>query len=116
MTTILQHQPGQICTILLEVLGKDGYDGYRLDPSALPTVERIIFPALTLASGFPTNMVKISTGLYYFQFTLPTAASSVGTYIVDVKWLAPISNDLQQKAYQIIVTAPFGMYSATIGT
>lgn len=113
MTTILQHQPGQICTIFLEVLGTDGY---RVDPSATPTVQRIIFPSLSVAGGFPQNMTRLDTGMYRLQFTLPSLAASVGSYIVDVRWLQPITNTVQQKAYQVIVTAPFGQYSASVGT
>ena len=113
MTTILQHQPGQICTILLEVLGSDGY---RVAPSAVPTVERIIFPNLSFAGSFPQNMTLIDTGLYRLQFTLPSLASSVGSYIVDVRWLQPVTDTVQQKAYQVIVTAPFGQYSASVGS
>ena len=111
---ILQHQPGQTCTILLEILGSDGYraDGYN---SILPTIERIIFPALSLASGFPTNMTRIDTGLFIYNFTLPVLATSVGTYIVDVKWRDSITSLYKELAYQIIVTAPYGMYTASVG-
>lgn len=113
MTTILQHQPGQICTIFLEVLGADGY---RIDPSAIPTVERIIFPSLSVAGGFPQTMTRLDTGMFQLKFTLPSLASSVGSYLVDVRWLQPITNLVQQRIYQIIVTAPFGQYSASVGT
>src|ERR1700729_1504039 len=99
MSWILNASPGQVVTIVFEQLLSDGYrsdgyysgdifndgynttDGYR-DGYAdgygadgyydLPLVNRIIFPSLIDATGYPQQMVRIDTGLYYFQFTLPT--------------------------------------------
>lgn len=115
MVTVLQHQPGQNCVILLEVITFDGYDGYRADPENLPQITRIFFPNLSLASGFPRDMTKLNTGLYYFNFTLPSNASSIGTYIVDVSWQDPITSGTKTQLYQIVVTAPYGQYSASVG-
>lgn len=118
MPTILQHQPGQKCLILLEVFnadGYDGYDGYRVDPVLAPAIDRIIFPNFSLASNFPQNMTRLDKGLYYFSFNLPTGAAAVGSYLVDVSWVDESISLTRRKIYQVIVTAPFGQYSASTG-
>lgn len=128
MSFILNATPGTQVTIVLETLLTDGYrsDGYNatLGPAdgydiidgyyQLPVVERIFFPTLTQAAGYPKKMVRIDEGLYYFQFILPTGASAVGTYIVDVQYINPSTAAISETFYQVICTAPFGMYS--IGT
>ena len=113
MSYILHHQPGQLCTVLLET--QSVLDGYRADTSVTPTVERVIFPSLALAGSFPQDMTRIDTGLYRLSFTLPALASSVGTYVVDIEWLDPDTDELRQRAVQVVVTAPFGTYSASVG-
>jgi len=110
MIQSLYYSPGQQATIILEIIS----DGYRVDPIALPLINRIIYPGLTLAAGFPQNMTKIDTGIYRFIFTLPTGASSVGTYLVDGYYVDPNAFNMVFALYQVIVTAPFGIYSATV--
>lgn len=141
MSWILNAAPGQVVTIVFEQLLADGYrsdgyfvgdtfndgysskdgyrdgyaDGYGFDGYYdLPLVNRIIFPSLSEAVGYPKQMARLDTGLYYFQFTLPTGSAAVGTYIVDIKYVNPITEQWAQTFYQVICTAPFGMYS--IGT
>ncbi len=111
MTQILSYFPGQKATIYLEI--KDGY-GTRIDAPALPIVSRIIFPALTLATGYPQPMIHLDTGLYYYQFVLPTGAVSVGSYLVDVSYINPNNLAVNSETYQIIITAPYGNFSATV--
>lgn len=111
MITVLNYFPGQKATIFLETLNDAGVraDGY------IPSVIRIIFPDLTLASGYPQFMVQLDIGLYYFQFTLPTNATSIGSYLVDVAYNKPGTPDFFTQLYHIIVTAPYGVYS-TVST
>ena len=138
MSYILQAFPGTQVTIVFEQLNSDGYrsdgyfvgdifndgynvidgyadgyaDGYGADGYYdLPLINRIIFPSLAEAVGYPKQMARIDTGLYYFQFTLPTGSAAVGTYIVDVKYVSPITENWAQTFYQVICTAPFGNYS-----
>lgn len=108
-TTVLYHSPGQKASIFLETLDSAGLraDGY------LPVVTRVIFPDLSLAEAFPQAMIKLDVGLYYFQFTLPTSGVSIGSYLVDVLYNQPGTSDYFNTLYQIIVTAPYGMYSVT---
>lgn len=131
MSYILNAAPGSVVTIVLETLlfqsDSDGYrsdgynanfgpaDGYSLVDGYynLPVVERIFMPSLSLASGYPKKFVKIDTGLYYFQFTLPTGSSAVGTYIVDVEYINPNTEQIAETFYQVMVSAPFGNYSVT---
>ena len=111
MSYILNATPGQLVTIILETL--DGYS--RADAYTPPTISRIVFPSLLLATGYPQPMTRLSTGLYIYSFTLPTGASAVGSYIVDVFWQDPATNSLAQTFWQVVCSAPFGMYSASAG-
>ncbi len=111
MSKILNLFPGQICTVFLDTL--DGY-GSRKDPTETPFISRIIFPGLTLAEDYPQDMLKIDTGLYYYQFTLPTGASAVGSYLVDISYLNTDTDLPNSLLYQIIVQAPYGNYSASV--
>lgn len=112
MTQSLSYYPGYEATIFLET--KDGY-GVRQDSATQPTVTQIIFPDMSLSDGYPQDLTKIETGLYYFKFTLPTGASSVGSYLVDVSFTNPANNEINTATYQVIVTVPFGNFNATIG-
>lgn len=114
--TELYYFPGQKATVFLETLNSSGVraDGYTL-PDGYPFITRVIFPDLSLAAGFPQNMIKLDVGLYFFQFTLPTTASAVGSYLVDGYYKDPSSSTYFNKIFQIIVTAPFGNFGTTIG-
>ncbi len=105
--TVLYHAPGQKASIFLETLDSAGVraDGYT------PVVTRVIFPDLSLAADFPQDMVKLDVGLYFFQFTLPFTGSSVGSYVVDVLYNKPGTSDYFNALYQIVVSAPYGIYS-----
>ena len=111
MPTVLNYTPGQQVTVFQEV--KDGY-GNRTDDGYTPVVTRVILPpSFTLALGYPQNMTRLDTGLYYFQFTLPTGAAAVGSYLVDIAYLNPTLGIINTNTYQIVVTAPFGNYGLT---
>lgn len=114
--TELYYFPGQKATVFLETLNGSGVraDGYTV-PDGYPLITRIIFPDLTLAVNFPQNMTKLDTGLYMFQFTLPTGAASVGSYAVDGYYNVPGTGNYLNKLWQIIVTAPFGNFGLTTG-
>lgn len=109
---VLSYFPGQQARLFLETFGSDGY---RADGYLAPTVTHIYKPDFTLMDGYAHVMTKLSTGLYYYSFTLPTGAASIGNYLVDITYLDPITSMLHEIAYQIIVTAPYGNFSATIG-
>ena len=126
--------PGQLVTIFLETLNSSGqradgyYDGYfsgyynggynNFDDGyiILPYITRIIFPDLSLANGFPQDMVKLDIGLYYYQFTLPSGATSTGSYFIDVSYLDPASNLIKQQGYQLLCIPIFGQYGSTTPT
>lgn len=104
---VLYYFPGQEATIFLETVDNHGA---RIDSATQPAVTRIVFPDLSLATGFPQDMVKLDTGLYYFRFTLPTHAIAIGSYLVEVSYTN--FNTFQNTVgYQIIVSAPFGNFS-----
>ena len=114
----LSYFPGQEVTIFLESFDSDGYraDGYQLpDGYILPSIDRIILPSLALNSGYPVKMIRLDTGLFYYKFILPKTASAVGSYLVDVSYYDPANTFTKQQIYQIIVTAPYGNFSATTG-
>lgn len=112
MPTVLNYTPGQQVTIFQEV--KDGY-GVRTDDGYVPVVTRVVFPGFTLATGYPQSMTRLDKGLYYFQFTLPLGAASVGSYLVDITYLNPVNGFLNTDTYQVVVTAPFGNFGLTVG-
>lgn len=109
---ILNYFPGQKVTIFLETINNLGV---RTDSSTTPIVSRIVFPGFTLASDYPQTMIQLDTGLYYYQFTLPSGAVSVGSYFVDVIFTNPSNDALVTTGYHILVSAPFGNFSTTIG-
>jgi len=120
MSQFLSYSPGQIVTLFLDTKDSDGYycDGYyegnyKIDGYESPIIFRVISPSFVLLSDFPKPLIRFDTGIYYVQFTLPTGASAVGTYWVDIKYRQPIMNLLKLRAYQVVVTAPFGLYSIT---
>ena len=112
MLTIQNYFPGQKATIFLETL--DG-SSQRADGYALPVILRVIFPDLSLAENFPQPMVKLDTGLYFFQFTLPYTSSSVGSYLVDGYYYDPDTDNPLTTLYHIVVNTPFGNFSVTTG-
>ena len=112
MIQTLFFSPGQQVNIFLEI--KDGY-GSRVDALSLPFVSKVIFPGLTLAAEYPQDMVPVETGLYYYQFILPTGAASVGSYLVDVSYIHPETGVINSQLYQILVSAPFGNFSVSVG-
>jgi hypothetical protein len=107
MPEILSQSPGQQVTIVLQTT----FGGSRSDGYGTPVVNRIIFPNLAMASGYPQPMTRVDTGLYRFVFTLPTGATAVGSYIVDVTYTSPATGNPIQTFFQVVVTAPFGSYS-----
>lgn len=108
MSNILQYSPGQLVTIIFETLNDVGA---RSDGYGIPVIYRIIFPNLSLASGYPQNMNRLDIGLFTFQFTLPINAASVGSYIVDIAYLNPNNGNPESTFFQVIVSAPGGQYS-----
>jgi hypothetical protein len=60
-------------------------------------------------------MIKISTGLFYHKFTLPTGSSGIGTYILDLSWTT-LSNEPKQGVVQVICsTSSGGQFSISPG-
>jgi hypothetical protein len=117
MLSVLQYFPGQVVTVFLETV--DGY-GARTDEQgvidgySVPVVHRVIDPNLDGLAGYPNNMTKYDTGLYYFQFTLPSGAAAVGSYLVDIEYYNPANGVLTNQAYQVVVTAPYGLFTARV--
>ena len=124
MVQILQCSPGQKLSLFLETIDDgyyyDGYyqDGYQIDGYESPVVHMIINPDLSIDGYFypdgymPQPMSKFDVGLYYYQLVLPKGAVAVGSYLAQILYRDPNRN-LQVKSYQIIVSAPYGIYSAT---
>lgn len=109
---VLSYFPGQVATIFLEVT--DGYNNIREDSHTTPVVVRIFKPDLTYMDGYIQAMDRLDTGLYRFQFTIPTGAAAVGSYLVDVAYTDP-GGFHSGALFQIVVTAPFGNFGVTIG-
>lgn len=110
MSTVLNAFPGQKVTIVFETLNSLGV---RADGYEAPQITRIIFPNLSLATGYPAFMTELDIGLYSASFTLPGNAAGVGTYIVDILYVDPDTNLGKQTFFQVVVTAPMGQYTAS---
>lgn len=108
----LNHSPGQTVTLFFQLLNSNFE---RVDGYANPKIERIILPNLNIASGYPVEMTKLDTGLFYYKFTLLPGATYVGSYLVDISWIDPDSAVEKKDFYQIVVTAPLGNYSFSAG-
>lgn len=108
--TVLNYTPGQIVEILHQIT--DGY--VRVDGYSTPVISRVILPDFTTSPLYPLNMVRISTGLYYHKFTLPTGSAALGTYIVDLSWTDP-ANNTHQDIIQVVVSASYGLFSVSPG-
>ena|ERR1700722_12631187 len=111
MTNFLNYSPGQTATIYQEVI--DGYTGARVSDGYVPVVQQIIGPNFIPLVGYPQTMTQIDAGLFYFQFTIPSGASSVGTFLVDIAYLNPVNMMVNNETYQVIVNAPYGNYGIT---
>lgn len=120
MLQTLSYFAGQTATIYLETTNSDGYycdgyysavDGYAIDGYESPVIHRVFTPALSLNSLFPQPMTKLDTGIYYYSFSLPTGAASIGSYFVDIHYRDALGI-LKVNPYLILVQAPFGLYSA----
>jgi hypothetical protein len=107
----LYYSPGQLVTFFLEIT--DGYYNHRVDSTTTPIVSRIILPDLTDADGFPQNLTKIDTGLYYYQYTAPTGAAAIGSYLIDMQYTNPIDQETSAKSVNLIITSPVGLFSVT---
>lgn len=108
MSTVLQYAPGSQVTILLETLDALGV---REDGYSIPSVVKVILPDLSESMLYPLNMVRIHTGLYYHKFTLPTGATAIGTYIIDLAWTTA-ANAPKQSIVQVVCSSSGGQFSA----
>lgn len=109
MISVLSHFPGNKVTIFLEVV--DGYG--RVDSITTPQIDGILFPDYSAAPGYPQPMGHVGTGLYTFQFVLPTGAASIGSYLVQASYSYQDGYSNSQ-LYQVVVTAPYGNFSTTV--
>jgi hypothetical protein len=129
MIVTLNYSPGQTVTIFLETLDAngeraettiDGYlDGYEdgyIDSYHHPMISQLIFPDLELSEDYPAHMIKLDAGLYYAQFVLPTGATAVGSYLVDISYSHPEAPYYTNTVlYQIVVNAAYGQFSINPG-
>lgn len=102
---ILQYFPGQRVTLFLEVV--DGYG--RVDSLSTPQIDGILMPDFTAMVGYPQNMIRLGTGLYYHQFMLPTGAASVGSFLAEASYNYQ-DGYVNSQLYQIVVNAAFGNF------
>lgn len=119
MSQSITFFPGQKATIFLEVLDSDGY---RADSPTTPVVTRVfgcnIADGYTLldgyfgTDGYTQPMTKMDLGLYFVKFTLPRGATSLGSYLVQVDYISPITTFPANKFYNLFINAPFGNFGA----
>ena len=111
MVNILQYTPGQVATIFLQLT--DEY-GARTNDGYVPVVQQVINPQFTTECDYPKNMTQLDNGLFYFQFCIPNGACAVGSYLIDVAYLAA-DGYVNNEIYQLVITAPYGNFGTTHG-
>lgn len=118
MSQVFTYSPGQTATIYLAVLNTDGYytdgyyDGYTIDGYSVPVIHRVVQPDQTLMDGYPSPMTKFDLGIFYGEVAIPSGASAVGSYYIDVQYRDD-NGQLKIEPIVLLVTAPFGIYSVT---
>lgn len=105
---ILYYSPGQKATIYLET--KDGYQ--RISSPELPILEFLYLPDGTKSKDYPESLTLLEDGIYYINIVLPSGGTSVGSYLADIKYVHPTTLEIMHELTHIIVTAPYGIYSA----
>ncbi len=101
---IIYSKLGIATPIILELKN----NAIRQDAYSAPMINKIIVPDLSEVPGFPASMIKISTGLYYYNFIIPIAQSSVGSFLVDIEYIDANSMITKNDFVQIIVTNSLG--------
>lgn len=102
-TTIFAN-PGQ--TVRLVVQTVDGY-GSRVD-GYVPRVDRVYYPSLAEAAGYPALMTRLETGLYIHGLQLPIGETSLGTFVASVYYQEPGTDAPRWELFTIQVARPFG--------
>lgn len=116
MAQLLTYSPGQVATIYISVLNTDGYytdgyyDGYTIDGYSVPVIHRVVKPNHLLMDGYPSPMTRFDLGIFYGYVSIPSGASSVGSYYVDVRYRDDVGQ-LKIESVILQVTAPYGIYS-----
>jgi len=105
MVTSIFANPGQTVTIGLQVTDSTGalHDGYQP-----PTVNFVAMPDGSMASGYPTAMLEITTGIWKHSLTLPSGMAGVGSYLISCSWPDPDTAVFQNEIYIFNVALPFG--------
>lgn len=105
--TYIFANTGQLVRLVVQTL--DGY-GDRVD-GYVPIVESIQFPDLSVAAGYPQQMMRLSTGLYAHGLQLPVGADALGTYIANVYWEE--NGQPKWEAFAVTAARPFGISAAS---
>ena len=109
MVTI-NTSPGNRITLVVQIV--DGY-GTRADGYQAPQVDYFLNPSNADILGGAVFMTKVGTGIYRRSFTLPSGASTIGTYIASVSWPHPDTARFQYDVFLIQVSLPFGNSSVS---
>ena len=107
---ILYFFPGQEATLFLET--KDD-TGARADGSLTPVLNYTVLPDGTTTSDYNVSFTKINVGLYTAKIRLPKGTTSIGSYLFNVTYDLPVTSTIVDDAFQIIINAPYGIYSVT---
>lgn len=99
MSVTLFANQGQVVRLVVQVVGKSGQP---IDSSFLPVVEKLYYPNLSEADGYPHSMNNLATGLYYHDIQLPMA----GTYIASVYWIEPENSKEKHEIFIINALLP----------
>lgn len=103
---IVYTYPNQQTNFIFEVVNSIGE---RADSATGVVINKIYTPTFSLLSGYPQSLNKLDVGLYSFYITLPIGDENIGSFIVDLEWLYPNTNQLNQTYYQIISKRPISI-------
>jgi hypothetical protein len=107
---VISANPGTRTSIVLEtkMLGAS----LRSDPDVLPMVLRVVAPDhTTLIGGYPLPMTRLDVGLFVLDIQIPTGATAIGSFIVDVVY--KMSGIDYSEVYQVVVNAPYANFSVS---
>jgi len=117
MAQIMNYSPGSRVTLYLETIDATGiladadYTSHTIDGYHGPTIHRLILPNFQIDGYYPQPMTRFDAGIYYYQFVLPVGAASLGSFFADIDFLDPATDTMRHHAFQILVSAPYGLYS-----
>lgn len=98
-------------TVTLTATVRD-VDGYLADSSTTPVIQFIADPNDDALPGFPVDMTRISTGIYEYDFAVPSGLAYVGTYTASITW--PFPDTFEPQYLYILIFASYPLRNSYV--